>query len=137
MGIDISTYYANNGIGAASSSKSAYSLDMEDFLQLLVAQLKNQDVMSPMSDSEFMSQMTQMASVNAINAITDMVNMSYAASLVGKEVTVLDANAGALVEGKVTGTGIYDGEQIIFLDNDKSYTLSSIVTIGKLPSGDE
>ena len=61
--------------------------------------------------------------------------MTYAASLVGKEVTVgvVDEN-GKIQEiyGEVTATGMYDGEQVIFM-GENCYSLNSILAVGKLP----
>ena len=61
--------------------------------------------------------------------------MAYSASLVGKEVTVgvLDENGDIQeIVGTVTATGTYDGQQVIFM-GDKSYTLNSIMAVGRLP----
>lgn len=61
--------------------------------------------------------------------------MSYAASLVGKTVTIGEyTSASGLKEivGEVTGTGTYNGEQVVFV-NGKSYALSSIMAVGELP----
>ena len=61
--------------------------------------------------------------------------MSYAASLVGKTVTIGEyTSASGLKEivGEVTGTGTYNGKQVVFV-NGKSYALSSIMAVGELP----
>lgn len=66
-------------------------------------------------------------------------NMSYASSLVGKEVTVGQLNSeNELVEhvGIVTGTGLLDGKQVVFVD-DKYYFLSEIMAVGRLPEKPE
>lgn len=60
---------------------------------------------------------------------------TYAASLVGKTVTVGQYDEdGKLqeIEGVVTGTGNYQGVPVIFV-NDKMYPLNSIMAVGKLP----
>ena len=114
-------------------------LDINDFYKLMAAQLQNQDMTNPMDQSEFMSQMTQMTIIQAINTFSDISVTSYAASLVGKEVTVAEvSNTGEITEvfGNVTATGLYAGEQIIFV-NDKSYKLSQIMSVGKLPEKEE
>lgn len=114
-------------------------LDMDDFLKLIVKQLQNQDMMNPMDDAAMMNQMVQMATVNAMSTMADASITSYAASLVGKEVTVGERIAGGNVKeiaGNVTGTAVYGGKQVIFV-NDKTYYLTDIMAVGKLPSKDE
>lgn len=110
-------------------------LDTDDFFQLMAAQLQNQDLTNPTDQSDFMNQLTMMTTIQAINEITNVSVVSYAASLVGKEVTIGQTDtSGNITEivGTVTGTGVYSGEQVIFV-NGKSYTLSSIMAVGKLP----
>ena len=62
--------------------------------------------------------------------------MSYAASLVGQTVTIGVWNEETKqledFEGVVEGTGTYNGQQVIFV-NGKSYYLSDIMAVGKLP----
>ncbi|MFV0314208.1 MAG: hypothetical protein ACK5I7_03795, partial [Anaerotignum sp.] len=96
---------------------------------------QNQDLTNPTDQSDFMNQLTMMTTIQAINEITNVSVVSYAASLVGKEVTIGQSDtSGNITEivGTVTGTGVYNGEQVIFV-NGKSYTLSSIMAVGKLP----
>lgn len=71
--------------------------DQDMFLKLLVAQLKYQDVSSPMDPSEMMSQMAQLTTVDKLTALvqgqesgaaTD--RLALAASLVGRQVTWTD-----------------------------------------------
>lgn len=115
--------------------KNSNSLTMDSFMKLLVAQLQNQDMTNPMNDSEFMAQLTQMATVEAMTTFTDISTTTYSASLVGKEVTVAAVDADGKIEevyGKVTGAALYGGQQVIFID-DKSYYLSQIMAVGKLP----
>ncbi len=140
MAIDISNYIKTGTTGTTKVENSkvrenAQVLDMDAFLKLFVAQMQNQDPTSPMDNSEMMAQMAQMATVEAINTITDVSKTTYAASLVGKEVTVADIGKDGKVTqvvGNVTGAGLYAGEQIIFIDG-KSYALSNIMCVGRLP----
>lgn len=110
-------------------------LDTDEFFQLLAAQLQNQDVMNPMSQTDMVNQMVQMATIQAMNTMMDVSTTSYAASLVGKEVTIADiSDDGSIKEvvGTVTGSGLYGGEQVIFV-NDNTYYLTQIMAVGKIP----
>ena len=110
-------------------------LDMTDFLTLMVTELKNQRIDQTADTSDMLNQLVQMQMVQALVNMTDASVMSYAASLVGKEVTVAQYDAdGNLQEvvGVVTGTGTYDGNQVVFV-GDKYYLLSEILAVGTLP----
>lgn len=121
------------------SSADNLTLTMEDFLQLMIVQFQNQDIDNPASTSDMMNQLISMSTIQAMATMTDAATMSYAASLVGKTVTIGEyTSASGLKEivGEVTGTGTYNGEQVIFV-NGKSYALSSIMAVGELPPEEE
>ena len=121
---------------------SKTTLDSTDFLKLIAAQLQNQDMTNPMSSSEMMQQLSQMSSIQtmtdlqaAITNMNDIAVTNYSASLVGKEVTVaVEDSEGKLqvITGTVTGSGLYSGETIVFVDG-KAYSLSQVMAIGKIP----
>jgi len=122
------------------------TLSFTDMLSLMVAQFQNQSIDNQASTTDMMNQLVQMSSMQAM---TDMVSqmkeltlanvMSYSASLVGQKVTLgIYDSEGNLTEkyGVVEGAGTYDGQQVIFVDG-KSYLLSSIMAVGKLPPREE
>lgn len=117
------------------------TLDFNDFLTLMVTQLKNQTIDNTMDTSEMMNQMTQMSVMQAITDISKLIEQStslnYAASLVGKTVTVgvRDGQELKEIEGEVTGTGTLGGEQVIFIGDD-CYYLNSVMAVGHLPEGE-
>ncbi len=124
-----------------ASSKSKLDLDMTDFITLMVTELTHQGIDDSVNTSDMLNQMVQMQMVQAMVNMTDASIMSYSASLVGQTVTVVDGydSDGKPIElvGKVMGTGQYNGEQVIFLDNDKYYKLSEIMAVGVLPKDAE
>ncbi|NCC66750.1 MAG: hypothetical protein EOM14_00960 [Clostridia bacterium] len=133
-----STTKATNSTNTSSGS----SLDMDDFLQLMVAMFQYQDIENAASTTDMLNQMVQMSVVQAISDISTVINdsstLTYAASLVGKEVTIGQySSSGELTElvGTVTGTGTLNGNQVIFIGDD-SYYLSDIMAIGRLPDVD-
>lgn len=92
------------GVSSATSpyEKATYSaksndkntLSIESYFKLLSAQLANQDMTSPMDNSEMMAQMTQMAMVQSLGTMTTnmkqemaLTKTSYLAGLIGKEVS--------------------------------------------------
>lgn len=122
--------------------KAGQSLDMTDFLTLMVAMFQNQDIDNAASTADMMNQMVQMSVVQAITDISSLITessvMTYAASLVGKDVTVGKVVGGKIEEiyGTVTGTGTLGGQQVIFLGDD-CYYLNEIMAVGRLPEEKE
>ncbi len=98
----------------------ANSFEMDDFMQMMVAQLQNQDMNSPMDSSEYVNQMAQYSMIQAITDMTtsmkDMMSMSttnYGVSLIGKEVTLAVSGGEGEIEsltGLVEGVNFYKGE---------------------------
>lgn len=124
----------------STNKKAGSDLVMDDFLKLMVAQFQNQSIDDTADTTEMMNQMVQMSVIQAITNLTTLVsdstNLSYAASLVGKEVTIGQRNGSEIEEllGTVTGTGTLDGKQVIFLDNQEDpYYLTDIMAVGRLP----
>lgn len=136
---DIGNLYGAQKMGnkdvTIAKKGSNMDLDMTDFITLMITQLTNQGIDDSMDTSEMLNQMVQMQMITSMVNMTDAVTMNYAASLVGKEVTVGKfGDDGKLQEvvGVVTGTGTMDGQQVIFV-NDEYYYLSEIMAVGKLP----
>jgi flagellar basal-body rod modification protein FlgD len=87
---------ATSGASASGSISSAYGSAQEQkdmFLQLLVAQLKNQDPSSPMDQKDLMGQMAQFTSVEQLtNMVSSMEKLSFnttfsqSVGLIGKTV---------------------------------------------------
>lgn len=130
----------DNNVGYLKDpSADNLTLTMQDFLQMLVVQFQNQDMDNPASTSDMMNQLLSMSTIQAMATMTDASTMAYAASLVGKTVTIGEYTSGSGLKeivGEVTGTGTYNGEQVVFV-NGKSYALSSIMAVGKLPEEEE
>ena len=119
------------------------TLSFTDMLGLMVAQFQNQTIDNQADTTDMMNQLVQMSSMQAMNEMTSQIKeltlanvMAYSASLVGQTVTigVYNQETKELEEivGVVEGCGTYDGQQVVFVGG-KSYLLSSIMAVGKLP----
>jgi len=110
---------------------------MQDFLKLLVAQLQNQDMMNPMDNAEFITQMATFSTLTAINSMAEQTMTSYAVSLLGKEVVAaeIDQITGKMhrYEGVVTAISLFDKDGPKIWIGDKPLGLQSIMSVGKLP----
>jgi flagellar basal-body rod modification protein FlgD len=111
--------------------KDSSQLTMDDFFNLLVAQLTNQDMLNPQADTEFISQMAQFTTLQGINTIQEYQLSAYAVSYVGKHVSIAHLNeAGNLIntEGVVTSVTFYDGQPKVIVDG-KPYPLFSVMEV--------
>ena len=135
---DVGNIYGDHKVGDytinVSKKGSNMDLDMTDFITLMITQMTNQGIDDTMDTSEMLNQMVQMQMIQSMVNMTDATTMNYAASLVGKEVTVGKYNGTELEElvGTVTATGTKDGQHIIFI-NDEYYYLNEIMAVGRLP----
>lgn len=144
LGLDLNnvfgTQQAEKVASNTTNKKAGSDLVMDDFLKLMVAQFQNQSIDSTADTTEMMNQMVQMSVIQAITnlstLVTDSTNLSYAASLVGKDVTIGE-RVGSKVEqvvGTVTGTGTLDGKQVLFLNGkDTPYDIADILAVGSIP----
>lgn len=123
---------ASNVRSATHTSRSTnIGFTMDTFLQLLAAQMQNQDILNPTSNNEYMSQMVLMSVMQAVDNMSQMSLTSYASSMIGKNVTVAEIKNGKVeeVQGVVTGVSIYGGAPVIHV-NGRDYSLSQIMVVG-------
>ena len=124
------------------------TLSFTDMLGLMIAQFQNQTMDNQASTTDMMNQLVQMTNMQAMTDMTTQIKeltlanvMSYSASLVGRTVTVGVWNEETEkmdeIVGVVQGTGTYDGQQVIYLDNGKGYFLNEIMAVGTLPPKEE
>ncbi|OWA33765.1 hypothetical protein B9G55_20745 [Saccharibacillus sp. O16] len=109
---------------AASSKKASESATMgkDQFMTILVAQLKNQDPLSPMDNSQFTAQMAQFSSLeqlmNMSNQLTQMnASMGSASQLIGQKITWYDTETKNYLTGDVTSVLQKDGKMFAAVDS--------------------
>ena len=123
----------------ASGRDSAIgALDGTSFLQLLVAQLQNQNPLSPMDNHEFMAQMAQFSSLEKLQSIERLLSTSaaggelgLAASLVGRQVDWLDAQ-GEPQSGTAREVIRHEGTTSLLV-GDALVPLADIVRVAAVP----
>lgn len=87
---------ATSGLGSLTSS---------DFLQLLVAQITNQDPLNPVSSSQFMSQTAELSTLEQITALSQETTQMSSAQQTGAAIQAIGKTATGISEtgGSVTG----------------------------------
>jgi len=138
---NLSTSTVGNSVDNTKSedTSSASSIDEEGFLNLFIEGLKNQDPMSPMSNSEMMGQLTQLTEIqNTMNmkkilqdlaaSIQSQNPIGQFLDLMGKTVKINDGSNNS-IEGQVLSVG-KDGDQVVFeLMNGDTYNVNQIIGV--------
>ncbi|MCL5058536.1 MAG: hypothetical protein M1130_11240 [Actinobacteria bacterium] len=99
-------------------------LDKNDFLNLLVAQLKNQDPLEPQSNEQFIATMAQFNSLETLSSLDKNTQYNQAMSMVGKSVTVQELNEDS-VTGTVEKAGVVEGKVVVYVGG-KEYSISDV-----------
>lgn len=109
-----------------TNTKKSNTLNMEDFLSLLVAEMQNQDPLEPTSNSDYMAQMATFSQVEATAEMNERVLGQTASNLIGKAVIVkTDTNSSGYAGGIVNGWQEIDG--IVYLGiNGNLYDINDI-----------
>ena len=94
---------ATSSIATAAAKTS--TLDYNSFLQLLTAQMKNQDPTKPMDSTAFVSQLASFSSVeqqvntnSRLDAILTSSNLSQAGSMIGMKITSADGTVSGIIK---------------------------------------
>lgn len=90
------------GLVREPETRSAGELAQEDFLNLMITQLRNQDPFKPMESGEFLGQLAQFGTVDGINELQD----SFAALS-----SSLSSNQALQAAGLLDRTVLYAGEE--------------------------
>ena len=118
-------------IDAVFGDASDKAVSMEDFLTLMVAQLKNQDFMNPVDDTQYVTQLDQISTMQQMEEMAYNAKSTYVTSLVGKTVTAAKFMvAGDLkkTEGVVNKVSLLDGKFVIYVEGE-SYGMDEIMEI--------
>jgi flagellar basal-body rod modification protein FlgD len=108
---------------------SAPTVDYTEFLQLLVAELKNQDPTSPTDPTQYMSQLASFSTVEQqvqTNATLDALLSAQASNIIGKTVKSADGTVSGVVKSVELSSG---GGAIAILASGTQVTLGPGVTV--------
>lgn len=141
-----------NQINAANSSSTQQTSqsDSDMFMELLIAQLQNQDPTSPTNTDQFMSQVTEMSMVESLanmetaidglsNSLLSSQNALQASSMVGQNVFV-ESGSAMVSAGQDTIDGVVElpasATQVRVQVYDQNDTLVGTVELGQQAAGD-
>lgn len=140
MANPISNNYTNYATNKASKAKngeywyedgSKNEVSMDSFLQLMIAQLKNQDFNNTMDDTQFITQMAQFSTLQAMSDLTAYTKQNYAVSMLGHDVAyrVTTGSQVGYAYGVVDAVSVNsNGEPVLYI-NGSEYSLKDIAQV--------
>lgn len=113
----------------AKKASENNTLDVDDFLQLLVTEMQYQDPLEPTDNSDYIAQMATFTQVEATKEMLDTVSRQTASALVGKTVIMTtDLNTDGYVAGTVDYWEVIGGTIYLGIDG-KLYDLADLDTV--------
>jgi len=129
--MDVTATAATATQTALKTEKSS-TLDYDSFLQLLIAQMKNQDPTAPMDSAQYVAQLASFSGVEQAvktNAKLDELlasqTLAQADGLIGRTVTSEDGS----VTGKIASIRVLSGSAAAVLEDGRQVTLGAGVSI--------
>lgn len=118
---------SDSGTTSAAQNTFSSQLGEQAFLQLLVAELKNQDPNQPMDGQTMITQLAQLNQTQAAMQAATYQQEGFAASLIGK--TVTGTVNGKPVTGTPTGVSINRSTVDLVL-NGQAMNVTSVTQVG-------
>jgi len=136
----ISAIDAAGSTSAVNTSSGLTGMKTEDFLQILVTEMQNQDPFEPSDTSDLINQVSQIRSIeqsdaltNSLGLMTDQQRIGGTSELIGKFVQAIATAADgsqSLHEGVVTSVYFNsEGQAVIELDTGDAVRSEDIVRI--------
>jgi flagellar basal-body rod modification protein FlgD len=127
------------GDTSVGNAGAAGGLGKQDFFNLLAAQLRFQNPLEPVNNSEFMAQTAQFNTLEQLQQMNGMLeaalgmnSLSQASDLIGRYVTAVNGDE-TIVEGTVTEVTMHEGQPMLLVDGTV-VPLQNVVIVGAPPS---
>lgn len=119
---------ATSNSNKTQKTSGGSSLGKDDFLQLLVAQMKYQDPLEPTSNTEYISQYATFSELEQMQNMSSTMELSRASDLVGKTVVVetTDATGNTSSDMGVVDYISYENNKALVWVNGQSWALDSV-----------
>ncbi len=145
--IDDNPYLRDAGLGVSTEPAQPEALGQDAFLELMIAQFRNQDPFEPMTNGEFLSQLAQFGTVSGIqelqgsfDTLASAINSDQALSasnLVGHDVLARSELARLSDNGQIRGAIEIDGAaEAVEIDiTDANGQLVKTLSLGSQAAG--
>lgn len=134
---------AISGIGGTTTNAGASSgafgnLKSEDFIKVMLSELRNQDPFDPQDSSKLLEQLSSLRNIESqlslqqqLESLVMQNEVSSAGGLIGKLVAGLDDRNNRTV-GLVTSVRVENGRAVLELDTGKSLSMDRVTQIANL-----
>ncbi len=134
----MSSVSALSGSAATTSTGNAFTdMTSEEFLNVLIEELQNQDPFDPQDSSALLEQLSSLRNIEAqlsleqkLNDLVTQNQVASAGNLIGKLVEG-HSTGGSSTEGLVTSVRVIEGEVYLELDNGLTMNMNNIHTISE------
>lgn len=121
-----------NGMGSGLTGE-AQKMDKNMFLKLMMEQLKYQDPLEPMSNTDFLAQQAQFTQVEAMESLNSNISQNnfimQTLALVGKEVTLVDPEDPKKTISGIVTEASFDAQGSSLKVNGKDYPLALVISV--------
>lgn len=112
------------------SAKTINELDLDDFLNLMIVELQNQDPLNPLENAEMLAQIAQIRAVGASDKLTETLdsvllgqNLSSATNLIGADIEAI-SDDNQRVTGVVNRVTVSGGTPKLHIDEKPEVSLA-------------
>ena len=129
--------FLNSGAAAPASPPSSdlSTLDNDDFTQIILQELQQQDPFAPNDTQQLVEQISSLRNIESqqslqgtLEALTLQSSLNQASSLLGRQVEALGGD-GSTASGVVERVNVVDGEAQLRLDSGQLVPLSRVTSI--------
>ncbi|AYO30469.1 MAG: flagellar basal-body rod modification protein FlgD [Thermoanaerobacteraceae bacterium] len=107
----VNTYYNINGTSNTEKHKPGNAnLGKDDFLKLLVTELRNQNPLEPLDSKEYIAQLAQFSSLEQMQNLNLQLAGLSAVNVIGKTAKAFDEEEEKEIAGQITGVAFDKGK---------------------------
>jgi flagellar basal-body rod modification protein FlgD len=110
----------------ATTPAAISGISSDQFLQLLISQLQNQDPLNPVSSQDFLSQLASLTTVESLNGLSasfsqqlKLQQLSQGTELIGKTIAYTPTGGGANKTGTVSSVSVQNGNYVLNVGSDQ------------------
>ena len=121
---------------SSGSAQGIQDLDLDKFIDLMIAELQNQDPLNPLDNNEMLQQITQIREIGAsdklrstLDAVLVGQNLTTASSMIGKRISALsddNTNVQGLVDRVSVAVDEKDNRTVRIHIGDQSVKLTNV-----------